>query len=705
MQKKIWLVAGIGATLGVAGLAACVLKQQGQRNAATAAAETPAASAAASAPRNVEPAEAIYDGKIADGWEDWGWGPHQLGGGPAKIVFTGYGGILFHHAELPPDYGGVSFRYKAPAEWGEFMHVSLRWAGAPDDAFPTVMVEPKHVVALEDGWREVLIDWQQLNPDHKPFDRVMIGSRSQVGADPVLLEHVVLTKSSAPKLVVAPERDEPLTVICGGESHPISELIYGAASDTWSSGHTEKRMGGNPLSRLNWELGAWNAGNDWFFENGTNNIPLFQQVNDAAQAQHKLAVVVPMLGWVAKDGSSFGFPRAKFPVQRKFDPYKGDAGDGFRPDGSPIPPGDPSQTSVPAPPELIGKWVSKLVAQDKARGSRGVQMYILDNEPSIWSTTHRDVHPQPLSYDELLERTLKYATAIRDADHDAVIAGPAEWGWTGYQFSGVDREAGTQLAPDRTAHAGLPLVAWYLKQLAAYEKATGKRALDVFDLHFYPAQDKVYSDASDPRTSELRLRSTRGLWDPSYRDESWIADTVRLIPRMKDWVREFYPGLKLSLGEWSFGAENHISGGLATAEALGRFGQQGLDAAFHWGGLKEGTATYWAFRAFRNFDGAGGRFLDVSLPVKEAEKVSLFASRNQAADHLVLVLINKEAKVKIHAKVALQGCGNVASARLFSYDGSSKKLNEAKADAAASGVSATLESYSLTVLDLKLRKP
>ena len=88
---------------------------------------------------------------------------------------------------------------------------------------------------------------------------------------------------------------------------------------------------------------------------------------------------------------------------------------------------------------------------------------------------------------------------------------------------------------------------------------------------------------------------------------------------MKEWVRDNYPGRKISLGEWSFGAEAHISGGLATAEALGRFGQQGLDAAFHWGGLKKDTPTYWAFRAFRNFDGQGGRFQNVSLPVRELQ--------------------------------------------------------------------------------------
>ena len=64
--------------------------------------------------------------------------------------------------------------------------------------------------------------------------------------------------------------------------------------------------------------------------------------------------------------------------------------------------------------------------------------------------------------------------------------------------------------------------------------------------------------------------------------EAWIDEKIRLLPRLREWVRDNHPGLKISIGEWSFGGDNDISGAVATAEALGRFGQQGLDAAFYW---------------------------------------------------------------------------------------------------------------------------
>jgi Glycoside hydrolase family 44 len=695
-MRRRWLTLGIGALFAVAavtGLAWRIRKMRGLRRLLTI--EAPVATVRI--PQPLEPGEVLYDGKLQPGWDDWGWGAHELGKGSAKIAFTSYGGILFHHPQLPSKYGGVSFRYKAPQAWGEFMHVTLLWSGVGEDAFPVVNVEPRHV-AVVDGWREVLIPWRELNPDGRPFDRVRIGSRSLVGAEPVLLERVILTKEAATAAAAAASKAE-LRVLCGEPTHPISPLIYGNSTDAWGSGQSAKRIGGNPLSRLNWDLGFYNVGKDWFFENAANKQNNFDVLANEAKDKRFLAMVVPMLGWVAKDGTSVGFPRSRFASQQHFDPYKAEAGDGFASDGSRLAPGDPSQTSVPAPPELIGQWVRKLVA----RGPRSVSMYILDNEPALWNSTHRDVHPNPLSYDELLDRTIKYASAIRSADPEAVIAGPAEWGWPAYFTSALDSASNGKA--DRNAHGGEALIPWYLKQLALREKATGTRLLNVLDLHFYPQAQGVFADggaAKDPVTAEMRLRSTRALWDPTYFDESWIKEAVRLIPRMKEWVRQSYPGTLVSLGEWSFGAEDHISGGLATAEALGRFGQQGLDSAFHWGDLKEGTPGYWAFRAFRNYDGKGARFQDLSVPASESEQVSLFASRDADARTLVLVLINRSAETTIDTRAVLNGCGEVTASRLFSYAEQSTAMTEGKATLTKGAVGVALPPYSISVVELKL---
>lgn len=657
-----------------------------------------------SAPRTVTPlavAQVVYDGKLGDGWSDWGWGRHELSPkAPAKVVFGGYGGIIFRHAEQDSHFGAVSFRYKAPGDWPEFLNVALKGSTSDRDALPNVPVEQRHVAPLPDGWREVLIDFSELNPNALPFDRIVLSASSQVGTDWILLDKVVLV-TQADQAAPA-RRNVPLSISCRADPRPINPMIYGSSGGDWTSGTTTQRMGGNPLTRYNWDLSVWNAGSDWFFENG-KGLNLYAQLDEGLAKGAGTALTVPLIGWVSKDASSVGFPRTRFAKQRKFDDQRPVAGDGYHPDGTPILPGPASDTSIPAPPELIGKWVKGLRERDQARGKRSVQMYILDNEPTLWDQTHRDVHPEPLGYDELLDRTLRYASEVRKADPDAVIAGPAEWGWMGYLYSGKDRRAGAQARPDRRAHGDMPLIPYYLTKIAEHEKRTGQHLLDVLDVHFYPTPDGLYGAKArtDPEGAALRLRTTRALWDPTYVDESWINEPIRLIPRLKEWVANYHPGLAISLGEWSFGADQHMSGGLATAEALGRFGQQGLDAAYYWSGPSAGTATYWGFRAFRNFDGKGARFQDFSLQTSEGGNVSLFASRDAASSKLVAVLVNREPKVAAMVRIALDGCAEIQSYRVFRYVSGSDGFSSQPAQSFdARTLTETLPPYSLTVLDV-----
>jgi hypothetical protein len=649
-------------------------------------------------------AETVYDGKLGAGWSDWGWGRHDLSQvAPARIVFGGYGGIIFRHLELNSNFGALSFRYKAPDDWPEFLNVALKSGTSNKGTSPNVELQARHVAVLPDGWREVLIPFSELNPNGLPFERIVISAKVPVDMDWVLLDKVVLVKSNAE--ISMARRNVQLSVLCRAPTRPINPLIYGGANGDWTSGQTSQRLGGNPTTRHNWDLNVWNAGADWFFENG-KGLEIDPQISTGLAHGATTAVTVPLIGWVAKDAGSAGFPRSRFPKQRKFDEHRPEAGDGYLPDGTPLRPGPATDTSVPAPPELIGLWVRRLREQDQARGKRGVQMYILDNEPSLWDVTHRDVHPEPLGYDELMDRTLRYASAVRKADPDALIAGPAEWGWLGYLYSGKDRVAGKQTHPDRLAHGDIPLIPYYLSKIAAHEKSSNQRLLDVLDVHFYPTAEGLYGAKArtDPEGAALRLRSTRALWDPTYVDESWINEPIKLIPRLKEWVATYHPGLLVSLGEWSFGADQHISGGLATAEALGRFGQQGLDSAYYWGGPNLGTATFWAFRAFRNFDGKGGRFQDISLATNEGSNVSLFASRNAANSQLVAVLLNREPNVVASARIALDGCAEVVSHRVFRFVAGSEGLTLQPSEPLdGKRISVTLPPYSLTVIDVVTR--
>jgi len=667
----------------------------------------PATPAARSQPARAafQVGEAIYDGGLQPGWQARGWSRRELvDGGPARVSFDSFGGLSLQHERLPARFGALLFRIKAPPAFQEFLSVALLGETEDAHAFPRVAVTPDLVTQLAAGWSEVEIPLLSLDPGGKPFVGVTLQARRMVPADPVLLDKLVLTLrvGDTPTSAATKANRGFVTLDCRAEAKPISPLIYGIAAGVVSSGETAHRVGGNAMTRLNWDLGnTWNTGNDWFFENvKSDDGGLTSWLADVKSNGLQMALTVPTIGWVAKDAVSSGFPRNKLGAQRKYDEHRAEAGDGFSPDGTPLAPLPPTQTSEPAPPERIQRWVEEIRRRDQqGGGSRSVAIYMLDNEPDLWHATHRDIHPEPLSYDELLDRTLRYGAAVRKADPEALIAGPASWGWTGYFFSPKDTLAGALLQPDRRAHGGQPLLAWYLQKLAEHEHTTGERILDVLDVHYYPQADQVYSAKSDPETAARRVRSTRSLWDPTYSDESWIKEPVRLLPRLREWVDRYYPGRKISLGEWSFGGEQDISGGLATAEALGRFGQQGLFAAFYWSKPEPGSATYWAFRAFRNYDGKGAHFLDFSVKAASTERVSVFASRDANSSRLTLVLLNLDQNRAAELDFDVSSCGALQVARTFSYRGGEAGIAPDSAPPKApSGL--TLAPYSITIVEL-----
>lgn len=503
----------------------------------------------------------------------------------------------------------------------------------------------------------------------------------------------------------------PMAVECKSPGQQVSPTIFGIA---WADidkdiGATAHRWGGNTTSRYNHKISAWNTANDWFWQNlKIDSHEVF--LAKAAEKGGLAAVTVPMLGWVSKDTTSASFPVSAFGAQQKTDPDHPDFGNGLKPDGKTlIPPGEPTRTSVKITPEDVGDFVKKVRAYEKKVGKKIVFEWILDNEPGLWNTTHRDVHPDPLTYDELLEKTIAFATAIRMADPDAIIAGPCSYGWWEYFYSAKDQVAGFRNKPDRKAHGDVPLIAWYLQKLAEHEKKTGIRLLDVLDVHVYPQADKVQmpdgADSAgggdtDRKTNDLRFRTTRSLWDREYVDESWIKEAVYLIPRMKDLIAQNYPGRGFQVGEYNFGAEGHPAGGVALAEVLGRFALNGVSHAFYWTYPKKPKPAYWAFRAYRNYDGNGGHFQEQIVPSSSPSGTSLYASHDAAGKRWVIVALNFSADRPHDASIELKGCTSPGGVKSFVYTGGDQGFVAGEVKLEGSSLKGKLPPYSITVIEV-----
>ena len=415
------------------------------------------------------------------------------------------------------------------------------------------------------------------------------------------------------------------------------------------------REGGNSTTRYNWQLNADNRANDWYFQsiaypsNQAGEVgDTFIQDSKNGNAQPMLTV--PIIDWIAKVGANreklASFSIAKYGAQTGNDwQWFPDAGNGIRTNGQNVTGNDRTDANVPNSVAFQQGWIQHLINRWGNSSNNGLRYYILDNEHSIWFSTHRDVAPTGATMDEIYTRMRDYGAMIKANDPNAQILGPEEWGWGGYIYSGYDQwfaPNNNWARPDRAAHNNMDYMPWLLQQFKNYETQNGRRILDVFTLHYYPQGGEFNNDVSAAMQAR-RNRSTRSLWDPNYTDESWINDKVKLIPRMKDWVAQYYPNTKIGLTEYNWGAENHINGATTQADIYGILGREGMDMATRWTTPETATPTFKAMKMFRNYDGQNKGFgeTSVSATVPNPNEVSAFASVRSSDGALTVMVINK----------------------------------------------------------------
>ena len=134
-----------------------------------------------------------------------------------------------------------------------------------------------------------------------------------------------------------------------------------------------------------------------------------------------------------------------------------------------------------------------------------------------------------------------------------------------------------------------------------------------------------------------------------------------LIPRMKNWVAAMYPGTKIGITEYNWGAENHINGATAQADILGIFGRENLDLATRWTTPDATTPTYKAMKMYRNYDGNKSGFGDVSLnaAVGNPDNVSAYAATRSSDNAMTIMVINKQIGASATATRVVYQCAKL----------------------------------------------
>jgi hypothetical protein len=448
-----------------------------------------------------------------------------------------------------------------------------------------------------------------------------------------------------------------IAIDTSAKRHSINPNIYGVAwaskADLLALNVPLNRMGGNATSSYNWALNAQNLGNDWYFESYPEQSGKAGLEPDTLIANSKAAgaqpmITVPLIGWVAKLGAKRSilpsFSVAKYGAQCGVDPYDSDAGNGVEQDCStPMTGNDPPDAYVKDSVAKEQKWVTHLVQKWGGANVGGVRYYLMDNEPSIWFSTHRDSHPMGPHATEYRDKVIAESASIKSVDPNALVLAPEEWGWEAYFYSGYDQQYAaahgyTNWPDHKKQQRGMDYIPWLLSQW----KAAG-HPVDVLSVHYYP-EGGEYGNDDSAGAQALRNRATRELWDPNYTSESWIGAPVYLIPRLKAWVQKhYYAGTPVAITEYNWGDEAHINGATTLADVLGIYGREGLDMATYWTMPDGSSPTYKAIQMYRNYDGAKSTFGDVSVSAHapNPDNLSAFAAMRARDDTLTVMVINK----------------------------------------------------------------
>jgi mannan endo-1,4-beta-mannosidase len=341
---------------------------------------------------------------------------------------------------------------------------------------------------------------------------------------------------------------------------------------------------------------------------------------------------------------------------------------------------DLSDTNV-----YIDEYVNFLVNKYGTAGtSTGIMGYSLDNEPSLWPSTHPRIHPHKTLCKEIIDKSIALSKAVKNIDPYAEIFGPALYGFNAYQTF--------QDAPDwnsvKTGKNYSWFIDYYLDKMKEAEDTTGKRLLDVLDVHWYPealGSDNIRitdNNANSLADQLARVQAPRTLWDKSYIENSWIGTWGKahlpIIPNLINSINKYYPGTKLAFTEFTYGGENDITGAIAMDDVLGIFGKYGVYFGTFWQTNSPSDYISAAYKVYRNYDGSNATAGNYYLPSQTSDSVncSIYGSIDPGKNEIHLIVINKNFNESVKGNFNLTSSKKILSGRVWILDSGGPEVRE-----------------------------
>jgi mannan endo-1,4-beta-mannosidase len=274
-----------------------------------------------------------------------------------------------------------------------------------------------------------------------------------------------------------------------------------------------------------------------------------------------------------------------------------------------------------------------------------------------------------------------------------------------------------QDAPDWGQERGICrwFICYYLGEMRQAEQAGGRRLLDALDVHWYPeamGDHRIVDDAATTtKDGDARMQAPRSLWDPTYRETSWIDQYYHgiflpLLPALKASIDQYYPGTKLAITEYDYGGGNDITGGLAQVDVLGAFGRYGVDITTLWGIQATDTYVSSAFKLYGDYDGKGGKYgaTAVRATTSDVTRTSVYASSEaDASGPLHIILVNKARGGPVDVRFTIRGGGSYTAAQAWGFDATGAGIRTMPAVNTISGNTFTYTLPPLSAVHLVLK--
>ena len=396
----------------------------------------------------------VYDDQLRNGFADWSWATHNLGqtavihGGMAAASFEPDAWqALFLHRDLGIDgavYEAVDFWIHGGPGGGQNLTIALTVGGSTTGnggaALAPFIVGGSGGSVPAGQWAKVHVPFASLGITSGTFDGFWLQDGTGGNQAAVYVDDVQLLESTAPP---PPPSPVAVTIDPGADRRPVSPLIYGvnfgSAAQAARLRWPVRRWGGNSVTRYSWQHDISNHASDWFYyniEEGTRSRePAERLGGDSSSTRHGRPVAsrhhCADVGWTPIDRPPLGLLGPKYGAQQQTSARSPSTPPGASPTRQRLRPNGTQITATTHDTSReIGPASSPLEGAHRRRrhGRAGRRPPLRPRQRAgLWNSTHRHVHPNR-DLRRAVELPRDYAAAMKAADPNVRILGPASWG-------------------------------------------------------------------------------------------------------------------------------------------------------------------------------------------------------------------------------------------------------------------------------------